>query len=82
MEKAKVYFIPSATPEAVLRLYRLLGPLPSEKLAVKIHSGEEGNQNFMRPEFWKPVIDEAGGTVVQAAKLIINATVSITYIAE
>ena len=65
MNKAKVYFIPAATPESVLKLYRLLGPLPAEKLAVKLHSGEEGNQNFMKPEFWKPVIDEAGGTVVE-----------------
>ncbi len=65
MDKAKVYFIPAATPESVLKLYRLLGPLPAEKLAVKLHSGEEGNQNFMKPEFWKPVIDEAGGTVVE-----------------
>lgn len=65
MEKAKVYFIPKAAPESVLALYRLLGPLPKEKLAIKLHSGEEGNQNYLKPEFWKPVIDEAGGTVVE-----------------
>ena len=63
--KSKVYFSKTITPEKVLELYRLAGkPLPG-KVAVKVHSGEEGNQNFLRPEFWRPVVEHVGGTIVE-----------------
>lgn len=65
MEKAKVYFTRTISPEKAAELYRLIGPLPEGNHAIKVHSGEEGNQNFLRPEFWKPVIEECGGTVVE-----------------
>lgn len=62
---AKVYFSKEITPEKVLELYRLLGKTLPGKVAIKVHSGEVGNQNFLHPEFWKPVVDEVGGTVVE-----------------
>ena len=65
MEKAKVYFSREITPEKVLEMYKMLGIDLPGKLAVKVHSGEDGNQNFLRPEFWKPIIDELHGTVVE-----------------
>ena len=63
--RSKVYFSPTITPEKVLELYKLAGKALTGKVAVKVHSGEKGNQNFLRPEFWKPVIDHVGGTVVE-----------------
>lgn len=63
--KAKVYFSRTITPEKVLELYKLLGKELPGKVAIKLHSGETGNQNFLKPEFWKPVIDHIGGTVVE-----------------
>ncbi|MDE7447192.1 MAG: DUF362 domain-containing protein [Lachnospiraceae bacterium] len=63
--KAKVYFSRTITPEKVLELYQLLGKQLPGKVAIKLHSGETGNQNFLKPEFWKPVIDHIGGTVVE-----------------
>ena len=63
--RAKVYFSPTITPEKVLELYKLVGRDLPGKVAVKVHSGEKGNQNFLRPEFWKDVIDYVGGTVVE-----------------
>ena len=63
--RSTVYFTRQITPEAVLQLYEHLGkPLPG-KVAVKVHSGEPGNQNFLRPEFWKPVVDRINGTIVE-----------------
>ena len=62
---AKVYFSREITPEKVLEMYKLLGKELPGKVAVKLHSGEEGNQNFLRPEFWKPVIEYVNGTVVE-----------------
>ena len=63
--KSTVYFTRSLSPEAVLRLYDALGVTLEGKVAVKVHSGEPGNQNFLRPDFWKPVIDKVGGTIVE-----------------
>ncbi len=63
--KAKVYFTREITPENVLRLYEALGKELPGKVAVKVHSGEKGNQNFLRPEFWKPMVERVGGTVVE-----------------
>ena len=63
--KSKVYFTREITPEAVLKLYRLLGVTLPGKVAIKLHSGEVGNQNFLRPDFFKPIIDAVQGTVVE-----------------
>ena len=63
--RATVYFSREITPEKVLQLYRLSGRELPGRVAVKVHSGEKGNQNFLRPEFWKCVIDSVGGTVVE-----------------
>lgn len=63
--KSKVYFSRTITPEKVLELYKIIEkPLPG-KVGVKVHSGETGNQNFLKPEFWKPLIEYVGGTVVE-----------------
>lgn len=61
----KVYFTKEITPEAVVLMYKALGVTLPGKVAVKVHSGEEGNQNFLRPEFMRPMIEHVGGTVVE-----------------
>lgn len=63
--KSKVYFSRTVSPEKVLELYKMLGKELPGKVALKVHSGEKGNQNFLRPEFWKPLIDTVGGTIVE-----------------
>ena len=62
---SNVYFSKTITPEKVVEMVRLLGRDLPGNVAVKVHSGEEGNQNFLRPDFWKPVVDYVGGTVVE-----------------
>lgn len=64
--KPIVYFSREITPEKVLELYKLLDKKLEGNVAIKVHSGETGNQNFLRPAFWKPLIDYVGGTVVEA----------------
>lgn len=63
--KSKVYFTKTISPEKVLELYKLIDKKLEGKIAIKLHSGEVGNQNFLKPDFWKPVIDYVGGTVVE-----------------
>ena len=62
---SKVYFSRTITAEKVLELYKMLGINLEGRVAIKVHSGEKGNQNFLRPDFWRPVIDHVGGTVVE-----------------
>ena len=61
----KVYFSREITPEKVLEMFKLAGKELTGRVAIKVHSGEPGNQNFLHPDFWKPVIDHVGGTVVE-----------------
>lgn len=63
--KSKVYFSKTISPEKIIELIELSGKKLPGNIAVKVHSGEVGNQNFLRPEFWKPVVDHVGGTIVE-----------------
>ncbi len=65
MEKAKVYFTRKITPETVVEMYKVLEKELPGKVAVKVHSGEEGNQNYLRPAFLKPMVEYVQGTVVE-----------------
>lgn len=65
MEKAKVYFTKEITEESLVKIYEKLGIELKGNVAVKLHSGEEGNQNYLRPKFVKNIIDRVGGTVVE-----------------
>lgn len=66
MEKANVYFTKEITPETMIKMYEVLGVKLPGKVAVKLHSGEVGNQNFLRPAFMKPIIDHVQGTIVES----------------
>lgn len=65
MEKSKVYFIKEITPENIIKAYEALGIKLPGKVAVKMHSGEKGNKNYLRPDFVKDVINYVKGTVVE-----------------
>ena len=61
----KVYFTKNITPESVIEMYKILNKELTGNIAVKVHSGEKGNQNYLHPEFLKPIIDYVNGTVVE-----------------
>lgn len=65
MEKSKVYFIREITEENLVKMYEILGKELTGRVAVKVHSGEKGNRNYLKPEFIKPLVDRVDGTVVE-----------------
>ena len=65
MEKSKVYFSKEITPEKMVEMFKVLNKELPGKVAVKVHSGEKGNQNFLRPEFMKPIVEHVNGTIVE-----------------
>ena len=65
MEKTKVYFTKNITKDSVVEIYKKLGVKLPGKVAVKLHSGEDGNQNYVKPEFVKDIIEYVNGTVVE-----------------
>jgi uncharacterized Fe-S center protein len=65
MEKAKVYFTRDISPAGLMKVYEALSPELPGKVAIKVHSGETGNQNFLHPEFWKELIEKVNGTVTE-----------------
>ena len=65
MERAKVYFSKEITPEKVVEMFKILNKELPGKVAVKVHSGEEGNQNYLQPEFMKPMVEYVNGTIAE-----------------
>ena len=65
MAKSKVYFSRILTPERIIDMYKVLGVELKGNVGVKVHSGEDGNQNYLRPEFLKPMIEYVNGTVIE-----------------
>lgn len=65
MEKTKVYFTKEITPESIVKMYEAVGKELPGKVAVKVHSGEDGNQNYLHPEFMRKIIERVNGTVVE-----------------
>ena len=63
--KSKVLFSTEITPENMIRMYEALGVKPAGRVACKLHSGEMGNQNYLRPEFMRPIVEHVKGTVVE-----------------
>lgn len=63
--KSKVFFTRDLRPEKVVEMYKLLEKDLPGKVATKVHSGEEGNQNYLKPEFWKPIVEHVNGTIVE-----------------
>ena len=63
--KSKVYFTHEISSEKLLEIYKKLGVELKGKVAVKVHSGEKGNQNYLKPLFYKDIIDYVKGTVVE-----------------
>lgn len=63
--KSKVFFTSEITPDSVVSLFRYLEKELPGPIAVKVHSGEEGNQNFLRPDFWEKMVSYLNGTVVE-----------------
>ena len=75
--KSKVYFTREATPEKVVEIYEKLGVSLPGKVAVKVHSVEKGNQTYLHPEFWKPMVDRVKGTIVECNTAYGDATVGV-----
>ena len=65
MGKSKVFFTKKLTGESLVNIYEKLGVKLEGNIAIKLHSGEDGNQNYLRPDFVKPLIEKLGGTVVE-----------------
>ena len=65
MSKSKVYFTSEITPDALIKIYEKVGVDLKGKVAIKLHSGEDGNQNYLRPDFMKDLVDKLNATVVE-----------------
>ena len=65
MEKSKVYFTSEVSNDSLVKMYEALGVNLPGKVAVKLHSGEQGNKNYLRPEFVKHLVERVNGTVVE-----------------
>ena len=63
--KSKVYFIKEINEINLVKIYKKIGKELKGNVAVKVHSGEKGNQNYLKPEFLKEIVNYVDGTVVE-----------------
>ena len=63
--KSKVYFTKEISSESLIKIYDKLNVNLEGNVAVKVHSGEKGNQNYMKPELLKDIINYVNGTIVE-----------------
>ena len=75
--KSKVLFTKEISTSGLVKIYEALGKKLNGKVAVKLHSGEEGNQNYLRPEFVRELIHRVNGTVVECNTAYIGASIAI-----
>ena len=61
----KVYFTREISPESLVKIYKALGVEAKGRVAVKISTGEGGNQHYLRPTLIRNLVDEVGGTIVE-----------------
>ena len=64
-QKPKVYFTKEISPEKLIEMYKILDIKLPGNIGVKIHSGQKGNKNFIKPEFFKPIVDYLDGTILE-----------------
>lgn len=61
----KVFFTKEISEDSLVKMFEVLGVELEGKVCVKLHSGEEGNQNYLRPEMVKKLVERVKGTVVE-----------------
>lgn len=66
MSKSIVYYLKDCTPENVVKAYEALKYTLPGKVAIKVHSGEDGNPNFLGPDFIKPLVEKTKGVPCEA----------------
>ena len=64
-ERPKVFFSKTITPENVVEIFKKLEKPLEGNVGIKVHSGEKGNKNFLKPEFFKPIVEYLKGTIIE-----------------
>ncbi|MDY6250403.1 MAG: DUF362 domain-containing protein [Bacteroidaceae bacterium] len=63
--QSKVYFTKEITPEALVKIYKALGHEAKGRVAVKISTGEGGNNHYLKPTLIRNLVEEVNGTIVE-----------------
>ena len=64
-DRPKVFFMKTISPENIVEIFKKLEKPLEGKVGIKVHSGEKGNKNFLKPEFFKPIVDHLNGTIIE-----------------
>lgn len=64
ISRAKVYFTDKINEDSMVKLYKLINSDIYGKVALKIHTGEQGGKNFLPRSFVKAVQEQISGSVI------------------
>lgn len=65
MKESIVYFTKDISPKKIVEIYKKLNINLEGNIGIKVHSGEKGNQNFLKPDFYEEIIKLLNGTIVE-----------------
>ena len=65
MEKPKVYFSKTISPDALIKVYEALGVELTGKVAVKVSTGERGSKGYLKADLIAPLVKKLNGTIVE-----------------
>ena len=60
-----VYFTSDLSPEGLKKVYEALGRTLEGNVAVKLSTGEQGNENYLNPDLIKELVQSVDGTIVE-----------------
>ena len=63
--QSKVFFTTDISPESLVKIYKALGVEVKGRVAVKISTGEAGNNHYLKPTLIRNLVDEVNGTIVE-----------------
>ena len=63
--QSRVYYTTEISPEALVKIYKALGVEPTGRVAVKISTGEAGNNHYLKLTLIRNLVDEVNGTIVE-----------------
>ena len=63
--QSKVFFTTDISPESLVKIYKALGVEVKGRVAVKISTGEAGNNHYLKPTLIRNLVNEVNGTIVE-----------------
>ncbi len=71
-EPAKVYFTEDISDKGLAKIFEYIKDNVHGKVAIKVHFGEDGNKNFIKPDIMKSLVEQTDATFIETNVLYVS----------